>query len=105
MTSLSFSHTLTNSILLAGVQLALNDIAPSHATLGTLNAIALTLVSGIRAVAPALFASLFATGVKNQIMGGLFVWPILVVMALVLLPAIRYLPEKAEGKTKPRQQD
>jgi len=47
------------------MQLALDDIAPSPATLGTLNGLALTLVSGVRAVAPALFASLFAMGVRH----------------------------------------
>lgn len=79
------------------VQLALNDISPSPAVLGTLNAVALAMTSGIRAVAPALFASLFATGVKKQIFGGYLVWVILILMALGSTVAIRYLPEKAQG--------
>jgi hypothetical protein len=80
--------------------LALNDIAPSPSTLGTLNALALTLVSGIRAVAPAAFSSIFATGVRNKILDGHFVWVILVSMALVYILLVRWLPEKAEGKLK-----
>lgn len=100
----------TQSLLItssAGVQLALNDISPSHATLGTLNAVALTLVSGIRAVAPALFASLFATGVRNHILSGLFIWPVLVILAICPIVAVRYLPAKAEGrvKLKPSHED
>jgi len=82
------------------MQLALNDIAPSPATLGTLNALALTLVSGVRAVAPALFASLFATGVRHQIVGGYFVWVILVLLALGAAVAVRWLPEKAQGRLR-----
>lgn len=87
-------------MLLAGVQLALNDIAPSPTTLGTLNALALTLVSGIRAVAPGLFASLYATGVRAQIFYGYLAWVVLVVIGLGYTVAVRWLPKKAEGKLK-----
>ncbi|KAK5280192.1 hypothetical protein LTR40_006713, partial [Exophiala xenobiotica] len=52
------------------IQLVLNDVSPSPAVLGTLNAVALTLVSGIRAFSPALFASLFATSVGSKVLGG-----------------------------------
>jgi hypothetical protein len=84
----------------ACVQLALNDIAPSHATLGTLNALALALVSGLRSFAPALFTSLFAWGVKKHIMNGYFIWAILVALALGYNVVLRWLPAKAEGKLK-----
>lgn len=87
-------------LLSAAIQLALNDIAPTHATLGTLNAIALTLVSAIRAFAPALFSSIFATGVRLDFLDGYLVWLILVTLALGYTVAIRWLPEKAEGKLK-----
>jgi hypothetical protein len=82
------------------VQLALNDIAPSPATLGTLNAVALTLVSGIRAVAPALFASIFATGTRLQILHGYLAWLILAVLAVILIVTLRWFPEKADGRIK-----
>jgi len=82
----------------AAVQLALNDIAPSPLTLGTLNALALTLVSGIRAIAPALFASLYATGVRNHILSGYFIWVFLVLLAVAAAVAVRWLPEEAQGK-------
>ncbi|MCJ1402908.1 hypothetical protein MMC11_006129 [Xylographa trunciseda] len=82
------------------IQLALNDISPSPTTLGTLNALALTLVSGIRAVAPAAFASLFAFGARTQILDGYLVWLVQVFLALALFPLLRWLPEKAEGRLK-----
>jgi len=89
------------SMAFTAIQLALNDIAPTHATLGTLNALALTLVSAIRAFAPALFSSIFATGARTQILDGYLVWLVLIAIALAFTLAIRCLPEKAEGKLKP----
>ncbi|KAF1844816.1 MFS general substrate transporter [Cucurbitaria berberidis CBS 394.84] len=81
-----------------GVQLALNDIAPSHETLGTLNAIALAAQSGLRAVAPALATSLYAIGVKYHILGGELFWLCNVGLALGLLGVLRRLPAKAKGE-------
>ena len=78
----------------------MNDVAPSHVMLGTLNALALTLVSGVRAVAPALFTSIFAIGVKLQWIDGHLVWVILILFAAATLVIVRWLPAKAEGKLK-----
>jgi hypothetical protein len=80
------------------VQLCVNNVSPSAASLGTMNGLALSLVAGIRAVAPALFASLFATGVKTQILDGYLIWLVMLIMTLILFVAIRFLPDKAEGK-------
>ncbi|THW36763.1 MFS general substrate transporter [Aureobasidium pullulans] len=82
------------------IQLAINNISPSPAVLGTMNALALAMVAGIRAVAPGLFASLFATGVKGQVLGGYLVWVVMVGMTVILFVAVRFLPEKAEGRIK-----
>ncbi|KAE8449021.1 hypothetical protein EG329_008609 [Mollisiaceae sp. DMI_Dod_QoI] len=83
----------------SGVSMAftLNDIAPSHATLGTLNAISLTLVSGIRTIGPALFTSIFAAGARSQFMNGYLIWVVLILVALPGTIGIRWLPAKAEG--------
>ena len=89
-----------NGLKLAAIQLALNDITPSPSTLGRLNAVALTLTSGIRAVTPAAFASIFATGARMQILDGYLVWLVLIILALALIPPLRWLPEKAEGRLK-----
>lgn len=87
-----------NTRSIAGVQLALNDIAPTQSTLGTLNAVALTLVCGIRTIGPALFSSIFAAGVRSQFMNGYLVWLVLILIALPGSIGIRWLPKKAEGK-------
>ena len=78
----------------------MNDISPSPTTLGTLNGVALTMTAGIRTVGPALFTSLFAVGAKTQFLNGYLVWVILVAIAALGSVAVRYLPEKAEGKLK-----
>ncbi|MCJ1416688.1 hypothetical protein MMC32_003026 [Xylographa parallela] len=88
------------SMAFTAIQLALNDISPSPTTLGTLNGLALTLTSGLRAVAPAAFASLFAFGARTQILDGYLVWLVQIILALALIPLLRWLPAKAEGKVK-----
>jgi hypothetical protein len=78
----------------------LNDISPSPSSLGTLNALALTLTSGIRAVGPAIFTSIFAAGARTQFMNGHLVWVIIIIVAVIGSYTLRWLPEKAEGKLK-----
>lgn len=89
------------------MQLALNDIAPSQSTLGTLNGLALSVVAALRSVSPALFTSIFAIGIKLQIFWGYLVWVILIAMALILTYTMSGLPEKAEGKinTEPAEEN
>lgn len=81
----------------ACVQLCLNDIAPSPSTLATLNAVALTVNSGLRAVAPVGVTSLYAIGIKSKWLHGHLGWVCLVIMAVLLYVSVRWLPEKAEG--------
>ncbi|KAL3420317.1 major facilitator superfamily transporter [Phlyctema vagabunda] len=88
------------SMAFAAAQLAVNDISPSSSSLGTVNAIALTLVSGERAIAPALFASLFAASVRSRILYGHLIWVLMVLIALGLAVALRWLPKRAEGRAK-----
>ncbi|KZT59576.1 MFS general substrate transporter [Calocera cornea HHB12733] len=89
------------SMAFTGVQLALNDIAPSHLALGTLNGLALSLMSAVRAITPALFASIYAYGVKYQILAGYFCWAVLIATALGFVVALRWLPPQAEGRAEP----
>ncbi|KAI1113264.1 major facilitator superfamily transporter [Nemania sp. NC0429] len=84
------------SMSFTAAQLALNDVSPSHETLGMLNALALTLASGLRSFSPALFASLFAIGVGNQFLSGYFIWVIMTVLALGLTVSTRFLPAASE---------
>jgi hypothetical protein len=85
------------------VQLALNDISPSHETLGTLNAIALAAQSGLRAVAPAVATSIYAVGVKYHILGGQLFWLCQITLAFGLFGLLRLLPVKAKGEVKRKQ--
>lgn len=84
----------------AANQLAVNDIAPSHETLGTLNSIALALAAGLRAVVPALSTSLFATGVKLRVIGGQLFWAVIIVLAIGFSVLLKFLPQEAEGKVQ-----
>ena len=84
----------------ACVQLCLNDISPSSSVLATVNALALMVTSGVRAIAPVAFTSLYATGVKRGWADGQLIWFFLVALALGLNLAVYFLPEKAEGRYK-----
>ncbi|KAJ7650799.1 hypothetical protein FB45DRAFT_888824 [Roridomyces roridus] len=89
------------SLLFTAIQLALNDIAPSPNSLGTLNAIFLTLNSALRAVVPGIFSSIFALGARTQLFGGQSTWALLVALTIGLWIAVRwYLPEQVERKTR-----
>ncbi|XXH00946.1 hypothetical protein Hte_007297 [Hypoxylon texense] len=84
------------SMAFTGVQLALNDVSPSPESLGTLNAMALTITSGLRAFSPILFTSLFAIGIKQHILWGYLVWVILTVIAIGFTISTRFLPAASE---------
>lgn len=76
------------------IQLVLNDVSPSPAVLGTLNAVALTVVSGMRAFSPALFASLYAASVRSGVWGGHLIWILMVALAFGFTIVSRWVPEK-----------
>jgi MFS family permease len=80
------------------IQLSLNDVNPMPETLGTLNAIALAFVSGIRSFSPALFTSIFAVGVDKEILRGYLVWLPMIIIAAGFIVFMRFMPPNAEGK-------
>ena len=82
-----------------GIQLVLNDVAPEPEVLGTLNAVALTLTSGLRAFLPALFASLFAMSVRSGVLGGHLIWILMVVVAAGFTVVSRWVPEPQKEDT------
>lgn len=88
------------SMSFTAIQLAINDVSPSPRLLGTLNALALTLVSGLRAFSPAAFTSLFATGIRKQILWGYLAWAVMIVIAAGFTLAVRWLPPNAQGNVK-----
>lgn len=93
------------SMSFACVQLCLNDVAPSPEVNATLNALALVVTSGVRAVAPALSTSVFALGVKRGWIDGHLFWVVLCVLALALSAILRWLPARAEGDLKRKSQE
>lgn len=86
------------SMSFTAIQLVLNDVSPSPKVLGTLNALALTGVSGLRAFCPALFSTLFALGARTQLAGGYAIWILTFFLAAGLSVAARYLPEPEESE-------
>ncbi|KAF9732049.1 hypothetical protein PMIN07_008208 [Paraphaeosphaeria minitans] len=95
-------NILGSSVAMAftGVQLALNDISPSHESFGTLNALVLALQSGIRAIVPAASTTLYAIGVKYHILSGLLFWLVVILVAIGFNFVLTLLPEEAQGKPK-----
>jgi len=91
-------QALGSSVAMAftGSQLALNEISPSPASFGTLNALALTLSSGIRAITPGAAASFYAFGARTQVLSGYLAWVVMILLALGFSVLVRWLPDKAE---------
>ncbi|KAF5026688.1 hypothetical protein F66182_1237 [Fusarium sp. NRRL 66182] len=81
------------SMAFTGVQLALNDVAPDPHVVGTLNALALSFSSGIRAIVPGAATAIYAVGVRGQIVCGHLAWVILVPLAMGFAVGCEYLPE------------
>lgn len=88
----------------ACTQLCVNDITPSPAVLGTLNALALTVSTGIRSFSPILATSIFAWGVKWGFAHGHLAWFVLIAIAALLNVAVYFLPEKAAGRPAKKAQ-
>lgn len=87
------------------MSLALNDVSPGHQNLGSLNSIGLTFNSGIRAVTPALFSSLYAYGVTHQILGGQFGIVIIAMFAGGFWVACQFLPKPVDDEPKNMKKD
>ncbi|KAI2901681.1 hypothetical protein CBS63078_6561 [Aspergillus niger] len=81
---------------LTAMQLALDSVSPSPAALGTLNAMSLAIISFLRAVAPAMFTSMYASTLKLSSPGFYTFWLVLGGLVLVLAFTLRWLPEQVE---------
>lgn len=88
------------SMSFTAIQLAVNDVAPSPKVLGTLNALALTNSSVLRAFSPALFTTLYALGARTQLLGGHAIWVFLALFSLGLQLVIKHLPETEKKKRR-----
>jgi hypothetical protein len=88
-----------------GVQLAINEVSPSSEVLGTLNAIALTASSGIRAVAPGVATAIYAVGIRSGFAKGHLAWIIMSVIGAIPLFAVHTLPDPAKKKNDEEQEE
>lgn len=82
------------------MQLALDSVSPSPAALGTLNAMSLAIISFLRAVAPAMFTSMYASTLKLSSPGFYTFWLVLGGLVLVLAFTLRWLPEQVEKASR-----
>jgi hypothetical protein len=87
------------------VQLALNDVAPDPHFLGTLNALALSLASGIRAIVPGAATAIYAVGVRGQIFWGHLAWVIMIPCAVGFTVACQYIPEGKKSSKDDNEDD
>lgn len=81
------------SMSFTAIQLAVNDVSPGPHVLGTLNALALAAVSGIRAFSPVLFSGLFAAGARTQWLWGYAIWGLMAALAAGFTVAVHFLPD------------
>jgi hypothetical protein len=68
--------------------------APNNRSLGTVNGMAQTSASVVRAVGPALVSSMFSLSMEWNILGGYGVYAFLVITACCSLVAARMLPDR-----------
>ena len=73
-------------------QVALQNLSPDPRALGTLNGLAEACYSLVKTVVPAVSTTLFAIGVRGQILGGHLVWVILLGLCPLLLLSLPLLP-------------
>ncbi|CAE6488032.1 unnamed protein product [Rhizoctonia solani] len=76
--------------------------APCARSRGTVNALAQMVASASRAVAPAMATSTFAFSVKNDILGGNFIWLVLSFVTLLGVVATYQIPNDRPLDTESR---
>ncbi|XWW94153.1 hypothetical protein V2A60_002095 [Cordyceps javanica] len=88
---------LGSAVIMAqtSVQLAVNDASPSPAALSGINTLALIGNGVVRAVTPGIASAIFATGVKNDILGGYLAWVALIISAMVFRALVHLLPHQS----------
>ena len=69
-----------------------------------MNALALSVNSGVRAFSPAVGTAIFAAGVRTGFLHGHLVFVIFFFLGCGLIVACNYNPDNAEGKPKKAEQ-
>jgi hypothetical protein len=90
---LSPSYDLTY-ISLGCAFIYVRSAAPNKRSLGATNGLAQTSISVVRAIGPAASTSLFSLSLEKNILGGWFVYVVLVVLSAGALFASAWLPTK-----------
>lgn len=78
-------------------------MSPTPSSLGTINGLALSISSGVRAFTPAVALSIFAFGVGHQILYGQLIWFVLTAVVMVFGTSLLWFPEKAFGRPRASQ--
>jgi hypothetical protein len=79
----------------------ISSAAPNKRSLGTTNGVAQTMVSIQRTVGPAAAASLFAFSVDNNVLGGNFVYVVLLGIVCAGLCVVVQLPKTTWKHSQP----
>ncbi|KAJ7149651.1 major facilitator superfamily domain-containing protein [Mycena filopes] len=82
----------------ACTQIFIVDAAPTPNSLGTVNGLAQMVASTLRSLAPVATASLFATSVSHNLLGGNMVFLVLSAVALAGVRAAVALPRRLKGE-------
>lgn len=72
--------------------------APNKASIGATNGVAQTIVSVMRAVGPAVINSAFSFSIEENIMGGYFVYLVMLTMVGLTLWVGCFLPRNLQKK-------
>lgn len=93
------AHNDANAAYVACTQIFIVDSAPTPNSLGGVNGLAQMVAATLRSIAPSVAASLFATSVSHDLLGGNFVFYVLCGITLCGVRAALLLPRKlrAEG--------
>lgn len=79
--------------------------APNKRVLGATNGLAQTSISVVRAIGPALSTSLFSLSLERNILGGSFVYVVMVILTVGALYATTYLPKKIWDAAQDQEED
>ncbi len=73
-------------------------MAPTSNDLGLVNGLALMALAFVRSFTPAAATTIFALGVRNQILKGHLVWLIFLALSVGLVVSSCHLPKEAAGR-------
>jgi hypothetical protein len=91
-------NNLTRFFDSGAIFIYLSASSPNRASLGATNGLAQCFVSATRAIGPAAANSLFSLSIEKHLLGGAFVYYVLIALTLVAIFVASLLPTKVWGK-------